>query len=203
MLLKTFDIKLDDPTYELRIKESLTIKPDGFRVRAALRHHINPATLAQNLHSGSNSPAPRSLASEPSMESVRSRAAEAKSAGQSLNIVFGSNGGTCEALAHRLASNASKHKFKVASVGTMDSAVESLSSDQLLIVVTASYDGEPADNARKFVRMLQNSKDSVAGVSYAVFGCGKLTCPLLGRLLIRHRESRLAPNLSLYSYSCG
>ncbi|PVH71915.1 hypothetical protein DL98DRAFT_612749 [Cadophora sp. DSE1049] len=172
MLLKTFDIKLDDPTYEIRIKESLTIKPDGFRVRATLRHHINPASLAQTLHSGSNSLAPKSLASKPSVESVRSWYTPDKSARRSLNIVFGSNGGTCEALAHRLASNASKHRFKVTSVDTMDAAMGSLSSDQLLIVVAASYDGEPADNARKFVKMLQNLKGNVAGISYAVFGCG-------------------------------
>ncbi|KAH9209775.1 cytochrome P450 [Leptodontidium sp. 2 PMI_412] len=172
MLLKTFDIKLDDPKYEIRIKESLTIKPDGFRIRATLRHHINPASLAQTLHSSSNSVEAKSLTSKPSSDGARSRYTQDASATRSLNIVFGSNGGTCEALAHRLASNASKHGFKVKSVGTMDAAVGSLSSDQLLIVVTASYDGEPADNARKFLQMLQKLKGDVAGVSYAVFGCG-------------------------------
>jgi cytochrome P450/NADPH-cytochrome P450 reductase len=37
MLLQSFDVSMSDPSYRLKIKQSLTIKPDGFRMRARPR----------------------------------------------------------------------------------------------------------------------------------------------------------------------
>jgi cytochrome P450/NADPH-cytochrome P450 reductase len=37
LLLQRFDFSMEDTNYKLRIKQTLTIKPDGFRVRAKLR----------------------------------------------------------------------------------------------------------------------------------------------------------------------
>ena len=44
-----------------------------------------------------------------------------------------------------------------------------------MIVVTASYNGQPPDNAAKFCQWLQDPSlpaDAFAGVEYSVFGCG-------------------------------
>lgn len=37
MLLQNFDFRLDNPTYSLKVKSTLTIKPDDFFMRASLR----------------------------------------------------------------------------------------------------------------------------------------------------------------------
>jgi cytochrome P450/NADPH-cytochrome P450 reductase len=37
MLLQNFDFRLDNPTYSLKVKSTLTIKPDDFSMRASLR----------------------------------------------------------------------------------------------------------------------------------------------------------------------
>jgi cytochrome P450/NADPH-cytochrome P450 reductase len=41
LLLQRFDFSMEDTNYKLRIKQTLTIKPDGFGVRAKLREKSN------------------------------------------------------------------------------------------------------------------------------------------------------------------
>ena len=43
-----------------------------------------------------------------------------------------------------------------------------------MLVVTASYEGQPADNAAHFVNWLENVQDAsaFAGIKFGVFGCG-------------------------------
>ena len=60
-----------------------------------------------------------------------------------------------------------------ASLGTLDSATEHLPKDGPILIVTASFEGQPADNAKHFVEWLENVQDSAfSGMKYAVFGCG-------------------------------
>jgi cytochrome P450 / NADPH-cytochrome P450 reductase len=60
-----------------------------------------------------------------------------------------------------------------ASIGTLDSAVGHLPTDGAVVIVTASFEGQPADNAAHFVEWLSTiNANELAGVSYAVFGCG-------------------------------
>ncbi|EOD50706.1 putative bifunctional p-450:nadph-p450 reductase protein [Neofusicoccum parvum UCRNP2] len=47
LTLQVFDLELDDPTYDLKVKESLTLKPDGFFMRASLRRHKTKKHLLQ------------------------------------------------------------------------------------------------------------------------------------------------------------
>ena len=55
----------------------------------------------------------------------------------------------------------------------MDAFVGRLSLDKLLVVVTASYQGKPPDNARVFVDWVASlAPRSLDGVRYAVLGCG-------------------------------
>ena len=60
-----------------------------------------------------------------------------------------------------------------ASIGTMDSAVGHIPTNGPVVIVTASFEGQPADNAAHFVAWLSALKgQELAGVKYAVFGCG-------------------------------
>ena len=55
----------------------------------------------------------------------------------------------------------------------MDAAVGRLSKDHPTIIVTASFEGEPPENALQFVQYLERLKENeVEGVKYAVFGVG-------------------------------
>ena len=58
-------------------------------------------------------------------------------------------------------------------MGTLDSAVEHVPKDGPVFIVTASFEGQPADNAAHFVEWLTSlTGTEFAGVKYGVFGCG-------------------------------
>ncbi|KAI1337358.1 hypothetical protein F5Y15DRAFT_391153 [Xylariaceae sp. FL0016] len=168
MLLQNFNFVLDDPSYRLALKQTLTIKPEGFNMRAILRHGMTPNQLEHHL-----------AGTEMAHESLGSHAPKTPSKtagkGQPMTILFGSNSGTCESLAQRLASDAADHGFRVEKVDAMDAANGALPKNQPVIIITASYEGEPPDNAAHFVSWaVESSKDSSAfkNVQYAVFGVG-------------------------------
>ena len=87
-----------------------------------------------------------------------------------------------------------------ASLGTLDSAAAKMPTDGPVLIVTASFEGEPADNAARFVDSLRNAQGQVyGGVQYAVFGCGnrdwvntyQRVPTLVDRLLEEHGAERL------------
>ncbi|CAN9276324.1 unnamed protein product [Alternaria sp. RS040] len=89
-----------------------------------------------------------------------------------LSILYGSNTGTCEAVAQALAASAPDNGFK-AEVQGLDSAVSSLSKDVPVVIVTASYEGLPPDNATHFVEWLKSDPaEELKDVQYCVFGVG-------------------------------
>ncbi|PSN59760.1 cytochrome P450 [Corynespora cassiicola Philippines] len=167
ILLQNFNFTMEDPSYQLQIKQTLTIKPKGFYMRAHLRNHISATSLERSLAS-------KSIKEEGAVAKGGSQISKEKSAqGKPLAIYYGSNTGTCEALANRIASDAPNHGFRADVVDTLDSARENLPTDKPVIIVTASYEGQPADNAAHFVSWLGGLKESeLKDVSYAVFGCG-------------------------------
>lgn len=55
----------------------------------------------------------------------------------------------------------------------MDEAIDKITPDIPLIVITASYEGEPPDNAAKFVEWLKCLTEApFSGCCHAVYGCG-------------------------------
>ena len=89
-----------------------------------------------------------------------------------MSIFYGSNSGTCESLAQSLANHASSRGYH-AEVQNMDSAADKIPKDHPVIFVTSSYEGEPPDNAARFIKWLEELKGGeLAGASFAVFGCG-------------------------------
>jgi cytochrome P450 / NADPH-cytochrome P450 reductase len=170
MLLQNFNFVMDDPNYNLAYKQTLTIKPYGFYMRAILRHGLTPTTLERN------------LAGQGSDEKADSRASQQSSAssstsqhGKPITILYGSNSGTCEAMAHRIAADAPQHGFNATILDCMDTAANgNLPKGQPVVIITASYEGQPPDNARHLVSYLESIEDksTLNGVTYAVFGCG-------------------------------
>ncbi|KAH8678189.1 cytochrome P450 [Xylariales sp. PMI_506] len=170
MLFQNFNFVPDDPNYNLHFKQTLTIKPKDFYMRAILRDGLTPTSLEHRL--AGNSAEPVALASHSTPKG--STAASAAPDGKPLTILYGSNSGTCEAMARRLASDAPQHGFRASTVDCLDAANDKISKDQPVVIITASYEGQPPDNARHFVSYIENLKNETAlnGVSYAVFGCG-------------------------------
>ncbi|KAI9154817.1 Bifunctional cytochrome P450/NADPH--P450 reductase [Paramyrothecium foliicola] len=170
MLLQNFDFELE-PGYELKIHQTLTVKPKNMHMRATLREGLTPTTLERRLAGL----APTQTA-QPSGVTASGATTPNGKPGSPLTILYGSNSGTCEALAQRLATDAPAHGFTATKVASLDSATkDSLPKDQPVLIVTASYEGQPPDNARQFVSWLEGLEGAglrLDGVSFAVFGCG-------------------------------
>ncbi|RDL29977.1 Bifunctional cytochrome P450 reductase [Venustampulla echinocandica] len=167
MLFQNFDFRMEDPSYQLEIKTTLTLKPKDFYMRANVRAHIDPDYLEKTLYVA---PSKDSKATNKHLndKAVTTTGGTKKP----MSIFYGSNAGTCEALAQSLARTASSRGYEP-HVNVLDSAVNKVPSDQPVILICSSYEGQPPDNAAHFVEWLQNLKGSkMLGVKYAVFGCG-------------------------------
>lgn len=168
MLFQNFEFSMDDPGYKLEIQETLTIKPKDFNMRARLRHGMTPTELEQRL-AGKASPHHEISAHA----KAASQAHDSPGVGKPMVIYYGSNSGTCEALAQRLAADASTHGFRATAIDALDVAKENLPKDRPVVIITASYEGQPPSNAAHFVTWLESLKgQEMEGVSYAVFACG-------------------------------
>ncbi|KAJ6782745.1 hypothetical protein PWT90_03620 [Aphanocladium album] len=165
ILFQNFDFTLDDPNYVLEVKQNLTLKPYEFRMRAHLRHGMSATELENQLKGVKTSPKP----GKTNQASNSGSAAD----GKPLAIYYGSNSGTCEALSQRLAGDSGAHGFNVSEICPLDNIKGKLPTDRPVIIVTASYEGEPPSNATHFVEWLKSLKgNELEGVSYLVYGCG-------------------------------
>ncbi|KAJ7740466.1 fatty acid hydroxylase [Mycena maculata] len=161
-IIQKFDLALDDPSYTLQIKQTLTVKPKGLRIHATPRaggvhlYATPSSTLLTN----------RDAAPGPKVD------APAAGAGVPFYVLYGSNTGTSEAFAQRIANEAPSYGFRP-SIGTLDSAVGKVPKDGPVVIITASFEGEPADNAARFIDYLRHIEgNELENVRFAVFGCG-------------------------------
>ncbi|MEV0991203.1 cytochrome P450 [Streptomyces sp. NPDC049949] len=159
---------VDHGRYELRIKETLTLKPDGFTLSLARR---TPADRSRNRAAlGAVLPAGRGEDLDaPTPGTTPTRAVP----GTKLTLLHGSNFGTCRAYAEELAETAAELGFE-ARVAPLDAHRDGgLPTDGPLVVVAASYNGRPTDDAAGFVSWLTQAGPGAAeGVHYAVLGVG-------------------------------
>ncbi|WFU45452.1 cytochrome P450 (plasmid) [Bradyrhizobium sp. CB82] len=161
MLLQRFEL-IDFANYKLETKQTLTVKPDNFHIKVKLRAggETKPlVVMAQPAAVSQPAAAP-----PPSADAHQTR----------LLVLYGSNLGTAEGLAHGIADEARNRGF-VATVEALDDHVGALPKEGGVIIVAASYNGQPPDNAAKFCRWLQDpslAADAFAGVEYSVYGCG-------------------------------
>ncbi len=156
MMLQRFDLTLK-PGYQLQVKETLTLKPEGLTVRAKAKapgaRHVPTAKVAT----------PPPLPPAPLGEGAHATP---------LLVLFGSNSGSSEAFARRVAGDALGRGY-AATVAPLDDYAGKLPTTGALFVVTASYNGAPPDNARRFCEWLDSvPAGALRGLRYTVFGCG-------------------------------
>ncbi|WP_010585129.1 bifunctional cytochrome P450/NADPH--P450 reductase [Schlesneria paludicola] len=161
MILQRFDLAKVDANYQLKVKETLTLKPEGFFVTAKRRSAFATAPMRRATQAVASATAQVAAVTEP-LDSAKTP----------MQVLFGSNSGSCESFAQRIATEAHRHGYR-ATTAPLDSAVDHLSKDGPVIIVTATYEGQPPDNARQFVGWLDSLPPGACdGVHFAVFGCG-------------------------------
>ncbi len=135
-------------------------------MRAFLRHGLTSTELAHRFGGVAAGGATKQTANGAAKRGSHKQ-------GKPMSIFYGSNTGTCEAFAQRLAADATAHGYSATVVDALDAANENLPNDRPVVIITASYEGEPPDNAALFYKWIASLKgDELQGVSYAVFGCG-------------------------------
>ncbi|PEO07597.1 bifunctional cytochrome P450/NADPH--P450 reductase [Bacillus toyonensis] len=155
MMLKHFDF-YDHENYELDIKETLTLKPEGLTLKA----------VSKKIPLG-GIPAPYREQPEKNVRKVVDNVHNTP-----LLVLYGSNMGTSEGIARELVDIALSKGF-AAQAASLDSHAGNLPKKGVVLIISASYNGNPPDNAKKFVEWLEKASErEVKGVHYAVFGCG-------------------------------
>lgn len=154
-LYQRFRFRLADPAYTLRSIQTLTVKPrDLYLV-------IEPRQEERGRF-----PLPLETA-------ARGPEQTASGGTRPILILYGSNMGTSQELAQKLCSQARAQGFTPA-IAELDTRVGALPTDAPVLIVTSTYNGCPPDNAEKFAAWLAGAlpPDALAGVRFAVLGCG-------------------------------
>lgn len=159
MILQRFEL-IDHMDYELKIKESLSIKPDGFKMKVTLRKDIKRSRLV-----------PGGASVEAQAEGFAT-SAQRPSHGTPAYVLYGSNLGTTEDFARALAREAELNGFETV-LAPLDDFAGKLPKKGAALITCASYNGKAPDNAAKFLDWLGEAEDGAAdGMKYALFGCG-------------------------------
>ncbi|WGU94968.1 bifunctional cytochrome P450/NADPH--P450 reductase [Paenibacillus dendritiformis] len=160
MVLKYFEI-IDHTNYQLKVKETLTLKPEGFTIRVRLRAGQGGFTISAV---GNEAPVGK--------PAVQTAAPTVEAHNTPLLVLYGSNLGTAEGIARELADTARYQGFR-SEVAPLNERVGKLPKEGVVFIVSASYNGKPPSNAREFVQWLEGADPGAfEGVRYAVFGCG-------------------------------
>src|SRR5205809_3810818 len=161
MILQRFKL-IDHNRYQMVLKETLTIKPDGFKIKVRPRTEKDRGAYTAQ----STTTVAASTAAPP-------RARTRPGHNTPLLVLYGSNLGTAEELATRVADLAEVNGFAT-KLAALDDAVGKLPEQGGVLIFCASYNGAPPDNATQFVKWLGSDlpKDAFSKVRYAVFGCG-------------------------------
>lgn len=161
MILQRFRL-VDHERYQMHLKETLTIKPDGFKIKVRPRSDKDRGVYA----GPSTTTAAVSTAARPA---ARTRPGH----NTPLLVLYGSNLGSAEELATRVADLAEVNGFAT-KLAPLDDYVGKLPEQGGVLIFCASYNGAAPDNATQFVKWLTGDlpKDAFAKVKYAVFGCG-------------------------------
>ena len=161
MILQRFKL-IDVNRYQMVLKETLTIKPDGFKIKVRPR-----ADQDRGAYAG------RTTTTAVSTAAAAPRARRRPAHNTPLLVLYGSNLGTAEELAARVADLAEVNGFAT-KLAPLDDFVGKLPEQGGVLIFCASYNGAPPDNATRFVKWLGGAlpKDAFAKVRYAVFGCG-------------------------------
>ncbi|KAJ9114036.1 hypothetical protein QFC22_005856 [Naganishia vaughanmartiniae] len=162
------DFRPHNISYELKIKTSLTVKPADFYMHATTRKDmlLDPTTV------GSSIPVAKASHDQVSVDGAHASGAT-NDGHTNVYIYYGSNAGTCKAFAYHFLDAAKVHGCKGEIAVLNKIANGAVPTDGPVIIVTASYEGHPTDDAGYFVEYIKTAKaNALSGVKYAVFGCG-------------------------------
>ncbi|MEO1309970.1 MAG: cytochrome P450 [Pseudomonadota bacterium] len=158
MILQRFEL-IDHANYTLKIKETLSIKPDEFKIKVRLRRDLTRSALVPAGEADVETESPSESVQRPKH-------------GAKLYVLFGSNLGATETLAREIAQSGEVNGFDTV-LAPLDDFAKGPPTDGAVVVATASYNGAPPDNAVRFVEWLETAQPGAAdGVQYTVFGCG-------------------------------
>ncbi len=164
MILQKFSIS-DPHNYNLRIKETLSIKPDEFYVRVRLRAPHERLSVA---------PAGAPVVEDAPVASV-------SGTGQRFAVIYGSSLGTARDIAEEIADRANLDGFETI-VRSMDESFKGGAEpeDKVIVVVTATYNGRAPDSALAVEKALDAGAFEGAdwsGARFAVLGIGNSQWP--------------------------
>ena len=158
MLVHRYQLR-DHADYRLTVKETLTLKPEGFTLT------LTPRTTADRAHTPLPGATPAAQA-----ESATAALPARVRPGTSALFLHGSNYGTCRDFAAQLADEAAAIGCAT-QVAPLDDYAGGLPTDRPVVITAASYNGRPTDDATAFAAWLEEVPDA-EDVTYAVLGVG-------------------------------
>jgi cytochrome P450/NADPH-cytochrome P450 reductase len=192
MILQRFKL-VDHERYQMHLKETLTIKPDGFKIKVRPRSDKERGAYAGQA-------AAATTARVAPVPAARTRPGH----NTPLLVLYGSNLGTAEELATRVADLAEVNGFAT-KLAPLDDYIEKLPEQGGVLIFCASYNGAAPDNATQFVKWLGGdlAKDAFAKVRYAVFGCGNSDWAATYQSIPRLIDEQLAAHGARCVYARG
>jgi len=192
MILQRFKL-IDVNRYQMVLKETLTIKPDGFKIKVRPRSDKDRGAYAG-----------RTTATAAVSTTAAPPARTRPGHNTPLLVLYGSNLGTAEELATRVADLAEVNGFAT-KLAALDDFVGKLPEQGGVLIFCASYNGAPPDNATEFVKWLGSDlpKDAFAKVRYAVFGCGNSDWLATYQSIPRFIDEQLAAHGASSAYVRG
>src|SRR5712671_4158767 len=162
MILQRFKL-IDNNRYQMVLKETLTIKPDGFKIK------VRPRTDKERGAFAGRATTTAAVSTGAAAPRARTRPGH----NTPLLVLYGSNLGSAEELATRGADLAEVNGFAT-KLAPLDDYVGKLPEQGGVLIFCASYNGAAPDNATQFVKWLGGDlpKNAFAKLRYAVFGCG-------------------------------
>ena len=188
MILQRFEL-IDHKRYALQVKETLSVKPDEFKIR------VRPRT--GRVHEAGARPVSSATGAAvivAAQRPVAVHAANRPAHNKPLLVLYGSNLGTAEALGRQIAEAGDANGF-AATLAPLDDYTGKLPTEGAMIITAASYNGSPPDNAGKFCAWLANGAvpaDAFKDVRYAVFGCGNRDWAATFQTVPRMIDAKLA-----------
>lgn len=163
--LQHFEFEFEDPNYQLHFVDGLTRKPKDLFI------HIKPRVDYPYL--GRTGAKSNGQDEETGSRKLGQNFKQREPNGYGLTVLYGSNAGTSKNFARQLATFGQAQGFNVAFKELNEVVGQKFPADQPVLICTASYEGLPTDNARKFVNWLTSTVDAdLSGVKYAVLGVG-------------------------------
>src|SRR5712675_1567550 len=192
MILQRFKL-IDVHLYQMQLKETLTIKPEGFKIKVRPRTDNDRGAFAG-----------RGAAPVAAANTAAPRARTRPGHNTPLLVLYGSNLGSAEELATRVADLAEVNGFATR-LAPLDDFAGQLPDQGGVLIFCASYNGAAPDNATQFVKWLGGDlpKDAFAKVRYLVFGCGNSDWAATYQSIPRLIDEQLAAHGARSVYARG